>query len=273
MQLGAILSDYDIRDYQLVCTAAEPEFPKEFELEMGVIKDQGNIMSCVAHALSSIIEYYNKVQHNDLNLMSVGYIYGNRLNSNYKRKGMMVRDALDAVCKYGDVYHELFPYNVEVPKAISLFKEHKDELYVKGYPNRLSQYCKVNDEAAMKSALMAGNPILIATMWYNDMKVVDGVLTTKKLGMRGGHCMLIYGWDERGWKMQNSWGTDWGDNGCAIIPYDMTIDEKWLVSDDILETDIENIIIEKPFSSKLGEIIAKVINFIINLFKKNKEVE
>ena len=112
---------------------------------------------------------------------------------------------------------------------------------------------------------MAGNPILMAMNWYNDMTVSEnGILTTRYSGWAGGHCMFIYGWDETGWKVQNSWGPDWGHQGTMIIPYEMDIEEFWVVSDDI----IEDTIVKKPFSSKAGKIIAKVFNKINKIFNK-----
>ena len=54
---GAIFSGYDARDYKLVYTATGEEFPKEFHLETRRIKNQGAVGSCVAHSLSSIVEY------------------------------------------------------------------------------------------------------------------------------------------------------------------------------------------------------------------------
>lgn len=259
---GAIFSDYDIRDYQLVCTAGIEEFPKEFKLTMRRVKNQGSVSSCVAHALSSIIEYYNYKQTQNDDAMSVGYIYGNRTTSNHKGKGMIVRDAIAAICKYGDVKNSSFPYNKEIPEAISLFESKKDELYEQGYPNRVSQYCRVYDENSIKTALMAGKPVVFAITWYKDMKVVNGILTTNYEASSGGHCMIIYGWDERGWKVQNSWGPSWGNNGCVILPYDFKITEAWVITDDI----IEKTTIKKPLLN--NQCIAKLINFVINLFKK-----
>ena len=264
MKCGAIFSGYDARDYKLVYTASTAEFPKEFELQMRGIKNQGSVGSCVAHSLSSIIEYYNFNQTGNPNKMSVGYIYGNRTTSDYKDEGMIMRDALEAVRKFGDVEHSMFPYNEETPKAIELFETARYDLFHQGYPNRISQYCRVTSENAIKSALMAGNPILMAMTWYNDMKVVNGILVTNHRGNAGGHCMFIYGWDEKGWKVQNSWGEDWGNNGCMIIPYEMDIEEFWIVTDNI----IENTKVNKPFSCKGGKFIAKFINKIVNLFKK-----
>ena len=36
----------------------------------------------------------------------------------------------------------------------------------------------------------------------------------------GGHAFAIVGYDEHGFLVQNSWGTDWGDRGFAILTYD-----------------------------------------------------
>ena len=196
--------------------------------------------------------------------MSVGYIYGNRKTSTYKDEGMIMRDALEAVRKYGDVRKELFPYNEEVPHVINLFERQSRTLFKEGYPNRISQYCRVDSPNAIKSALMAGNPVLMAMTWYADMEVVDGILVTNNLGWEGGHCMFIYGWDERGWKVQNSWGSEWGDQGCMIVPYNMHIEEFWVVNDDI----IENTVVKKPFNSKVGRVVAKVINKFNKIFKE-----
>ena len=82
--------------------------------------------------------------------------------------------------------------------------------------------------------------------------------------------MVIYGWDSRGWKVQNSWGTWWGTQGKAVIPYDVKITELWTVTDDV----IEGMNIKKPYSTELGMKLAKIINafwaFIQNLLTKQQ---
>lgn len=269
MKCGAIFSGVDVRDYKMVYTTQNYEFPKEFELKTVRIKNQLNVGSCVAHSLSSILEYYNNIQNNDPTEMSIGYIYGNRSTSEYKGEGMIMRDALEAVRQYGDVYKDDFSDafaidNVEVPAATLLYELQKDRLYDRGYPHRISQYCRVNSVNAIKASLQAGNPVLMAMMWYDDMEVIDGILTTSYDGCAGGHCMFIYGWNEIGWKVQNSWGEDWGVNGTMIIPYEMPIEEFWTLTDDI----VEGTYIKKPFSSKTGKFIAKIINKVCNVFYK-----
>lgn len=266
--LGAIFSGKDFRDYKAVCATTASDLPKEFELKFFtnyVAKSQGMVGSCVAHALSEVIEYYDNTQNGNNLAMSTGYIYGNRNTSLLKDEGMIIRDALNAVRMYGDVYEYEFPYNVEVPKAIELFQENADRLYDKGYMNRISNYCRLNNEDEIKSVLIEGKPVVMAIKWYRDMKVVNEILTTSKQRYSGGHCMLIYGWDERGWKILNSHGKYWGKNGKCILPYDYKLKEAWAVIDNIIGTKIE---IKKPFSSKIGKIFALLLNKILQLFNK-----
>lgn len=264
---GAIFSGIDVRDYKMICATPKIEFPKEFKLNTIRIKNQMDTGSCVAHSLSSIIEYYNAKQHGDYSEMSVGYIYGNRTNSTHKDPGMIMRDALDIVMKYGDVRKKDFPYNEETPKAIELYERYADSLYEVGRPCRISEYCRVDTVAAAKLALMAGVPLLMAMEWYEDMEVGEnGILTTEYSGYAGGHCMFIYGWNEYGWKVQNSWGTDWGVKGCFVLPYEMGMAECWAVMDDI----IDGAYIKKPFRSKIGRVFAKTANKVANVFKKGR---
>ena len=255
---GAIFSEIDVRDYKGISQMSVKSFPTEFELPIIRVKNQGAIGSCVAHALSSVVEYYNYIQNKSKEEMSVGYIYGNRNLSTHRGSGMVVRDALATLKLYGDVPRTDFDYLYEVPKAIDKFNAKADQLFDKGYPNRISGYCKLKTKNDVKSALMSKTPVVIAIKWYSDMRVINGVLTTKYKNYSGGHCMLIYGWNKKGWKVLNSWGTIWGDRGTCIIPYDMKIREIWSVTDNIKG----ELKVKKPFSSTAGKTCAKILNGI-----------
>jgi C1A family cysteine protease len=259
---GALYSKKDVRDYKIACANAPVEFPAEFELKMPKVKDQGKVNSCVGHSIATVIEYFNNLQQNNNEEMSVGYIYGNRTNTTHTGMGMYTRDAIAATCKYGDVAKTLFPYNEEIPEIIEKFNSQSDELFFKGEPNRFTSYYRLYTEDEIKTSLMQNGPVIFAIKWYKDIKVVNGVITTSQKADGGGHCMVIYGWDERGWKIQNSWGKFWANGGRAILPYDIKIREAWGIIDTLTNTDTD---VVKPYNTKLGSLIAKILNFIINI--------
>ena len=263
---GALFSPIDVRDYKLAFTNNESEFPEEFELQMCKVKNQAEIGSCVAHSIAEIIEYFNMKQNNDNAQMSTNYIYGNRIGMNYDGPGMYTRKAIANACKYGTVYESECPGNTEVPNVIEEFKKIKDELYEKGVPHRFSSYYSVNTKNEIKTALMNNGPVIFAMPWYDDIVVIDGEIQTSQQSDAGGHCMVIYGWNKTGWKIMNSWGIGWAHNGKAILPYNIKIREAYGIIDTIVGVD--NVSIKKPYNSSVGKWIAKVLNWILNLFHK-----
>lgn len=236
---GAIASPPDVRDYRIATAINSAEFPDEFELTPPAIKNQGSVGSCVAHALSEVIEYHNSKQEGTTVKMSTGYIYGNRRNSTYQREGMIVRDALGVINKYGDVPNTLFAYNIEIPNAITTLESSLIDLFPSGYPNRITSYYRCTTANEIKKALTAYGPVAFAMSWYSDIYVdkTTGIMHTAAdpNTAEGGHCMMIYGWTKDGWRIQNSWGTSWGIDGRAILPYTVPISEAWGVIDEISE--------------------------------------
>lgn len=232
---GAIKSPTDVRDYRAVCAVAASSFPEEFELAMPEVKDQSNIGSCVAHSLATVIEYFSRLQGDDDRTMSTGYIYGNRLNSTHKGAGMVVRDAIAQTCVYGTVPNEMFPHNVEVPVAIQAFQNKSVELYPHGYPNRLTSYYRLYTDNDIKASLMQNGPVVFAMEWFSDIAVKDGIIKTNQVKSGSYHCMVIYGWNQDGWKIQNSWSGAWATEGRAILPYDVPHSEAWGVVDTYSE--------------------------------------
>ena len=272
---GLLFSIPDVRDYIAHSTASDDSIPKEFILDdLPATKNQGSVGSCVAHAIALVAEYYAAKESGEKTKMSTGYIYGNRLLTTHKGSGMYLRDALKTMTKFGDVPYEYFPDNVEVPYAIELFEQRLDEIEPLGYNFKFKAYYKLEVEKDIKTHLLSGNPVVMAMPWYDDIKIVDGVMVTNqvKTNKTGGHCMVIVGWDETGWIVQNSWGSKWGNKGRFVLPYNVKIRETWGPTD---AEPGDEVTVKKPFSTPCGRVLATVINKVIswvyNLFNKKKE--
>lgn len=268
---GALHAQKDVQAYKVASVSPEAvaNLPEEFELTPPDVKNQQSVGSCVAHAMSEVIEYFNASQEKNNTEFSTGFIYGNRSNTTYKGEGMYVNKALDNAKKVGDVPNAYFPYNVEVPKAIELYNQKAGELKPKAYPHRITEYFILKTDEQMKVNLMENGPILFSIPWFDDYEVdgKTGIMTHKKNIKRGYHAMMIYGWNKDGWKFQNSWGKSFGKGGRAILPYGTEFDTCYGIRDEVIgESDLD---IDKPLRG-WPKIIIKIINFVLNLFNKKK---
>jgi C1A family cysteine protease len=257
--LGASLSSPDLRDYKIAKTSLKTEFPETFSLIMPPVKSQGAVGACVANSIALCAEYFNRIQHGIFKSVSRGYIYGNRIPPQTTGTGMIVRYALQTYCKDGAPLEEDFSEYCEVPQIIEKVQEVKDQLHNSATPYRFTSYIKTLKENEIKTALMDGNPVIIAVKWYDDITLKDYILTSNYEKASGAHAIVIYGWNEYGWKIQNSWGEKWGAHGCAILPYDYPISEAFA----IIDTETSDLNIDKPYSSNniFTKFWVKVCNF------------
>lgn len=265
---GALPSPTDVRTYRLKekeevagvagASLEEKEFPETFELWKPTTKDQGSTYSCVAHALSSVVEYFNHIQEGTNIIFSTAYIYGNRSGSPvYTGKGMHTSVAVHNLMKGGDCPETRFKGNYEVPEAIDKYKEQLSNVLPDAYPHRISSYFSLNGYGPtmttplMKEALMEYGPIVISVTWRTGAGLVseDGFTNVlrlhKETQSEGGHCMYIYGWNQKGWLVGNSWGTRWGNNGSCILPFDEPINERWGIEDKIFTDKTKDAQIQK----------------------------
>ena len=260
---GALKSPFDARDYKLVASAAE--FPDTFELPKVTVKNQGSVSSCVAHAASSVVEYHHKRQHNEKKSFSTEFIYGLRDVGYYVGKGMYIRNALNTLRKYGDVPTTDFRGNNEYQKAMENVNNKFVELVDKAYPHRVSSYFRIDDENGVKSALMNHGYVLVSMKWHKDATLVDDVYIPGEQ-VSGGHAIVVYGWNEKGWLCQNSWGTSFGNKGRFIIPFDFKFNEMWGITDNITDD------IVRPKTGKMWDMFYKIWNKIVNLFIKERDI-
>lgn len=262
MIYGCLPAKKDLRDYKIRACGAQ--IPSSFSLEKKtVVKNQGQIGSCVAHATSTILEYYDNGQHK----LSTNFIYGQE-----KRyvPGMTLLDACKIAQKQGDMLEIDCPGNYEVPKSYAACQEAKQniEKLNTAYQFRIASYynCKTDDD--IKYAIMNYGPVLAAIKWYEKYNINYSTETINfdTSSRCGYHAVVIYGWDEKGFKCQNSWGITFGHMGYFILPYAYGVAEAKALIDYIPEKD-EHIVI--PKNNRVFNIGYKMLNNFLNLFNKN----
>ena len=239
--LGAKFGAPDIRDYKVKRKDRDVIIPETFECEnMPAVKNQGQVSSCVAHALATIVEWHSQRQGDSKEEMSTAFIYGNRMNSVNIGEGMITHDAVAAVMKCGTCEKRYLPKNIEVPDAIRYFKDNYFRLCDSAYKYRFTSYARIENDDDLKISLIKYGPVAICMNWYSDItwsgdKMIMNT-TQERKNITGGHCMVIYGYNKIGWLVQNSWGDTWGSNGGrCIIPYNIKIREMYQIVDDYSE--------------------------------------
>lgn len=262
---SAVKSTYDIRDYTI---KAEKQFPETFCLNTVPVKNQWSKPTCTAHALSSVCEYHHQRQHGWYARFSTEFLYGLREKGYYIGNGMSIRDGLNTLLKYGNVFESDCEGNHDYEKAMNSVSKEADHLKELAYPHRISSYFKINDADGLKLALMKYGVVVVSMNVYDGHKLVHDVYTYDDTKDYGRHCVLIYGWNEDGWLVQNSWGYLYGGDGRFVIPFDFKFNEMWGVADDITGTDIV-----KPKRNTILNVLYLVFNSVINAIIKWKEAK
>lgn len=262
---GALAPKSDMRDYQ-VC-AAGVEYPKSYSINyLPPVKNQKNVSSCVAHASSSILEYFVKDEANEELTLSTNFIYGMQgVALGRAEPGMYLRDACKIMKEYGNPEKSLVPGNTEQPKCTEeLSKLLTEEIYDNAKCQQIRSYARCYSENAIKHALMNYGPVLASVKWYDKYETDGKVIYMDPASGYGYHAIVIYGWNEQGWLCQNSWGKSWNGDGRFIYPFEDELTEAWSLVDETNED------IYIPKRNKILDIIYKIINAITNFIEKFK---
>jgi C1A family cysteine protease len=169
--------------------------------------DQGNRPTCVPHAISAFVDWYNGVNGIDGD-MSIDWIYDCRENKD--GEGMTLKEALKYIKKVG--YTTKQDYK-------NIRKGESPEL------DQINMYGMLNSVFAMQRSLLINGPFILALPVYDSSR--SDFWNGSKF--EGGHAVACVGYDEYGLIIRNSWGTMWGAGGYCTLPYEQVnkIYEAW----------------------------------------------
>jgi Cysteine protease len=209
--------------------------------------NQGQQSSCVAWATAYALRTYQAhvrerapLVHSDgsldsLRVFSPAFVY-NQIN-NGRDAGSAFPDALDLLKLKGAAPLGLMPYSqndyTSMPNATATNAASR-------YRIAFWRQINVNDTIDIKSQLNAGYPVVIgATIDEGFDRGGKGFVWNHIEGKQlGGHAMVIVGYDDdRGaYRVQNSWGRDWGDRGYYWLDYAFfgrVVNEAYVAKDDL----------------------------------------
>ena len=246
--MGCIPSEPDSRDYEAKDHISMGVCPAEYMPKyLAPTLSQGEVSSCVAHALATLKYYQEQRERGFSTELSTDFIYHNRQAGQYQGEGMQTREAVANVCKYGTCEKSMIPTNTEYPNPAAKAK-------IAAYAEKALEYsglqyvrCRTMDE--IKEAIFQHGGVMLSLavyprfMAYNclmhNYKEIP-VIEPRRDGEQymGSHAVCAMGYTEKGIVIQNSWGADWGLSGFAILPWDYVIQEGWTIMDSKKQWDI-----------------------------------
>lgn len=187
------------------------------------IKDQGRRGTCVACAVTAAHEMV-RAEGIALSIEFIHWASKQRDGLPRMAEGTTLPAAKTALREDGQPPETTWPYDecrdqwlvsYQPPSVASI--EAKSRILSGGHEITLS-------EAAVRDALDRSQPVVLGVRLYASWFSVDtvGLISMPANGERdfGGHAILIVGYRDDTFIIQNSWGSDWGKDGLAYLPGD-----------------------------------------------------
>lgn len=259
-KLNYIPSAYDPRDYRyekLIGAAAEKPVSIDYRSQLPPVFDQEDRGTCVACAAAWTLKAYEEIKQEDFpeQGLSASFLYSMCKENDGLPclEGTQPKVAMQILRKYGICPEIVMPYSAlvdlsapKVPQVTGTALETAVEYKIKTY----AQICSTSDTdrgqviEVIREALKNEGPFMMAMMICENFKPDDEYeLPLPEGDLLGGHAVGIAGDlpDRECLILRNSWGTGWGENGYAYLPYtwlDNKIFGSWAVSEAWTATDM-----------------------------------
>ena len=211
-----------------------------------IAQDQGEYPTCTGWAVgfnayttqrAILNQWKNQRDLITQNAYSVFYLYNQIKESEACTEGTRINDALEFLVKQGNIMANDFDFRLD-PCTLEPTEAQKQL----GAQHRIKEYRKLfelldpplSKVKAVKRSLAYQQPVVVCMQitdsFYNLFREQNGIKykiwsPVQELSL-GYHAMVVVGFDEGyprpngGFKLMNSWGTDWGDEGFIWIKYE-----------------------------------------------------
>lgn len=232
---GVKKDERDERDYIFKSKlSAEEQIPSKYDLieHMGEIENQLQTGSCVANATCSALELMSDIEGDGVDLSRL-FVYFNAREPydelRGKDGGAYLRDGFKSCNQIGVCNESTWDF---IESKVN--DKPSDLAYSEAPDKKVLKYERIEngDIQGVKLALLAGHPVIFGMYLFEDFFYLRGPLEDMDyLGRNsgsdyvGGHAMTIIGYDDDlnggSFIVENSWSTQWGDNGIWAMRYDV----------------------------------------------------
>jgi len=229
---------------------------------------QGQQGSCVAWAVAyAAASYYenNSPQRTTNNFRgSPSYIYNQLTTDRTCNSGLYIGSALNVYKHEGIASLSEFPYN---QNQCSLIPD--ANIKSKAFLHRIHNFKTITDRklTTIQGEIQKGHPVIFGMMispafsnyWNNKSTFREGPIRENS-----GHAMVIVGYDDsrQAFKVLNSWGRDFADNGFVWIDYTTFfthLQDAWVI-DPGFDVPPGNMVIEDPNPNRTKlDVITNII--------------
>jgi len=202
----ALKSPYDPKDqiYEHLVQSSDlaippKELPVMYILSSLPVRHQGQRETCAAFTGALIAEYHFP----SIGQLSPEFIYYHHTTP----CGMYGRNVFQ-IQKKGIPTEDKFSYGTT--------KHPSDEVYQSAQGRRLSSFSRIHTIYGAKDPLIENGLVFIALPLYNSGP------TFRKNNSdlpHDFHAVSIEGYDSNSFFFRNSWGPDWGNNGCSYLQF------------------------------------------------------
>lgn len=238
--MGGNIDQERYKQYKVFASlsASSPKYniPKQTSLRRfaPTPRNQGQQGSCVgwasSYAARTILEAVRTGDNPNSLAYSPSFLYNQIGVPNCQ--GAFTGEALEHMKNKGLIAFSKFPYDPNScnhrpdPQELRAALNHR----IKGY-NRLTKTGRNYDVdlEAVKQNIAQGAPVIIAAkVPYSFQNMIGKKVwrptraERRQVDRLGGHAMCLIGYDDNKqlFEIQNSWGTEWGDNGFVYVNYD-----------------------------------------------------
>ena len=192
------------------------------------VKSQRVMNSCTAHSAMLVFEMEQRIndswwkiegseQHN---------YYYSRIDSGIfpDDGGSYLRSACKIMHQVGVCPEKLMPY-------IDYKPNYHPGIFANSFSRfwKIKEYTRQIDLDSIKEAITNNHPVLLGIPVFNNWRgLIKNIIPLPSGRTIGGHAITVIGFDDSlGLFIQNSWGTNWGVNGKAWLPYEYLDNVSW----------------------------------------------